>query len=112
MTGTEIDRPAHLATAFFAAQASEDFRKGEITAPLGEQAHGIKSFPLAAMKLQEAFGPFKQAMAQKEARRVHPPVFRESADSLFRIRLSHHSPMPLEKRGQAETRLGRASETA
>ena len=28
ITGTEIDRPAHLATAFFAAQASEEFRKG------------------------------------------------------------------------------------
>lgn len=78
MTGAEIDRAGHLATTFFAAQAGEDFPKGEIAAPLGKQAHGIKSFPLAAMKLQEAFGPFKQAMAQKEARRMHPPIFHEN----------------------------------
>jgi hypothetical protein len=34
----------------------------KIAAPLGEQAHGITSFSLAAMKLQEAFGPIEQAM--------------------------------------------------
>ena len=62
MTGAEIDRAGHLATAFFAAQAGEDFRKGEIAAPLDKQAHGVDGFPLAAMKLQEAVGPIKQAM--------------------------------------------------
>jgi hypothetical protein len=39
LTGAEIDRAGHLATPFFAAQAGEDFRKGEIAAPLGKQAH-------------------------------------------------------------------------
>jgi hypothetical protein len=62
MTGAEIDRPAHLSAAPFAAQASEEFREGEIAAPLGEQAHGVDSFPLATMELQEAVGPVKQAM--------------------------------------------------
>jgi hypothetical protein len=62
MTGAEIDRPAHLAAAFFAAQACEEFREGEIAAPLGEHAHGIDGLSLAAMELQEAVGPVKQAM--------------------------------------------------
>jgi hypothetical protein len=36
MTGAEIDRSAHLSAALFAAQASEEFREGEIAAPLGK----------------------------------------------------------------------------
>jgi hypothetical protein len=62
MTGAEIDRAGHLAVAFFAAQASEEFRKGEAPAPLGKQAHGVDGLSLAAMKLQEAVGPVKQVM--------------------------------------------------
>ncbi len=62
MTGAEIDRTGDLAAASFAAQASEEFRKGEIAAPLGKQTHGVDSLSLAAMKLQEAVGPVKQAM--------------------------------------------------
>jgi hypothetical protein len=62
MTGAEIDRPAHLSAALFAAQASEEFREGEIAAPLGEQTHGVDGFSLAAMQLQEAVGPVTQAM--------------------------------------------------
>ena len=62
LTGTEIDRAGHLAATFFAAQASEELRKGKIAAPIGKQPHGIDSFSLAAMKLQEAVGPIKQAM--------------------------------------------------
>jgi len=78
LTGAEIDRPAHLATAFFAAQTSEEFRKGEIAAPLGKQAHGVNGFSLAAMQLQEAVGPVKQAMIWEEAEWVHPPIFLEN----------------------------------
>jgi hypothetical protein len=43
-------------------QASEEFRKGEIAAPLGKQTHGVDNFSLAAMQLQEAVGPINQAM--------------------------------------------------
>ena len=78
MTGAEIDRPAHLASALFAAQASEEFRKGEIAAPLGKQAHGVNGLSLAAMQLQEAVGPVKQAMIWEEAGWVHPPIFHEN----------------------------------
>jgi hypothetical protein len=58
MTGAEIDRPRNLAVTFFAAQAGENFREGEIAVPFGEQLHRAALAAACGMMPREKYAFF------------------------------------------------------
>ncbi len=62
VTGAKINRTRGLEAAFFAAQTGEDLIKREIAASLGQQAHGIEGYPLAASKFQHSVWPIEKAV--------------------------------------------------
>ena len=57
LPGQQIDRRWPEAAALLAAQLADEFREGEVSTFLDEQAHGVDRPAFAAIEFKAAFRP-------------------------------------------------------